>query len=156
MRKRIINKRIDEIVPTVSQNWLELENLAQVDITSEDPSHPIEAAFANGTGWHAATPGEQTIRLLFDKPQDLKRIHLQFDENRQERTHEFVLRCSVDGGRSYQEIVRQQYTFSPSGTTKEVEKYDVNLHGVTILELWILPNISGGNALASLTKLQIA
>jgi hypothetical protein len=156
MRKRIINQRIDEIVPSTSQKWLDLENLAQVDITSEDPSHPIEAALANDKGWRAATPGEQTIRLLFDKPQSLNSIHLQFDEDRLERTHEFVLRCSVDGGRSYQEIVRQQFTFSPSGTTREVEKYDVHLHGVTILELWLLPDISGGSSFASLTKLQIA
>jgi hypothetical protein len=156
MRKRIINQRVDEIVPPASQKWLNLENLAQVDITSEDPAHPIESALTNGTGWRAATPGEQTIRLLFDEPQSLKHIHLEFDEDRHERTHEFVLRCSIDGGRSYQELVRQQYTFSPSGTTREVEDYDVNLNGVTILELWILPDISGGSAYASLTRLQLA
>jgi len=156
MRKRILNQHIDEIVPSASQKWLDLENLAQVDITSEDPAHPIEAALTDGTGWRAANPGEQTIRLLFDKPQSLKHLHLQFDEDRHERTHEFLLRCSVDGGRSYKEIVRQQYTFSPSGTTREVESYDVDLHGVTILELWILPDISGGHAFASLTKLHLA
>jgi hypothetical protein len=155
MRKRIINQRIDEIVPPADQGWLDLEHVTQVDITSEDPSYPIEDALIKGTGWRAATPGEQTIRLLFDEPLNLKHIHLQFDEDKQERTQEFLLRWSSDDGRSYQELVRQKYTFSPSGTIREVEDYVVNLQGVTILELWILPNISGGGAIASLTKIQI-
>ena len=156
MRKRIINQRTDKIVPPASRKWLDLENLAQVDITSEDPAHPVESALVHGTGWRAAQPGEQTISLLFDEPQRLTHIHLQFDEDRHERTQEFVLRCSVDGGRSYQELVRQQYTFSPSGSTREVEDYTVDLRGVTIFELWILPDIRGGSALASLAKLQLA
>jgi len=156
MRKRIINQNIDEIIPPDTRNWLDVEHVAQVDITSEDPAHPIEAALTAGAGWKAAQPGEQVIRLLFDEPQSLKHIHLEFDEERMNRTHEFVLRCSVDGGRSYKELVRQQYTFSPPGTTREVEDYVVDLHGVTILELWILPDTSKGNAIASLTRLQIA
>ena len=53
-----------------------------------------------------------------------------FEEEKRERTQEFVLRWSGDGGRSYREILRQQYTFSPSGSTREVEDYIVNLQGV--------------------------
>ena len=44
-----------------------------------------------------------------------------FQEDEQERTQEFVLRWSPDGGQSYREIVRQQYNFSPPqsrGTSK--------------------------------------
>ena len=79
-----------------------------------------------------------------------------FDEDTEERTHEFVLRWSADGGRSYREILRQQYTFSPPGTTREAEDYVVNLPGVTVLEIRIVPDISGGDARASLTQLRLA
>ena len=62
-----------------------------------------------------------------------------------------MLRWSGDGGRSYREILRQQYSFSPTGATREVEDYAVNLQGVTVLELRILPDISRGNARASVS-----
>jgi len=155
MRKRIINQGSHAVTPT-DQDWLDLKSIAQVEITSEVSAHPIESALTTGTGWKAAQPGEQTIRVLFDNPLKLKRIYLQFDEDRQERTHEFLLRWSADSGQSYQDIFRQQYTFSPPGTTREVEDYVVNLDGVTVLELRIVPDISGGDAHASLTKLRVS
>jgi hypothetical protein len=61
-------------------------------------------------------PGEQTVRLLFGNPLKLKRIRLIFQEDDDERTQEFILRWLPEGGQSYQEIVCQQYTFSPPGT----------------------------------------
>ena len=157
MRKRIISQSSKELSPA-DQGWLDLERVAQVEITSEDAAHPIDLALTTGTGtrWRATQAGQQTIRLLFDEPQRLRRICLVFDEDTQERTHEFVLRWSADGGRSYREILRQQYTFSPPGTTREAEDYVVNLNGVTALELRIVPDISGGDARASLTQLRLA
>src|SRR5512147_1055423 len=114
MRKRVIGHGPRE-VSSVEPVWLDLERLAQIEITSEDVDHPIESALIPGTGlgWRAAQPGEQTIRLLFEKPLRLKRLHLVFQEDEQGRTQEFVLRWSPDGGQSYREIVRQQYNFSP-------------------------------------------
>jgi hypothetical protein len=73
-----------------------------------------------------------------------------------QRTQQFVLRWSSNGGRSYREIVRQQYNFSPPGTTREREDYAVDLDGVTTLELNIVPDISGGPARASLAQLRLA
>jgi hypothetical protein len=156
MRKRIINQSSKE-PSSIDQDWLDLGRLAQVEITSEDARHPIESALTagGGPGWLAGEAGEQTIRLLFDEPQALRQIQLVFEEERRERTHEFALRWSEDGGRSYREILRQQYTFSPPGATREVEDYVVNLHGVTLLELRIVPDISGGDARASLTLLRL-
>jgi hypothetical protein len=157
MRKRIIGQG-PRAVATAEPGWVDLERLAQVEITSEDADYPIESALipGRGSGWRAAEPGEQTIRLLFDAPRQLKRIHLVFQEDEQERTQEFVLRWSPDGGQSYREIVRQQYNFSPPDAAREVEDYDIDLDGVTALELRIVPNISGGSALASLTQLRVA
>ena len=157
MRKRIINQDPQNVVP-VDQGWLDLQSLAQVELTSEDAANPIEAALVPGAGlgWRAAQAGEQTIRLLFDELQRVRRIQLLFQEDQQARTQEFVLRWSPDGGQSYREIVRQQYNFSPPGVTREFEDYAVDLAGVTALELRIVPDISGGNARASVAQLRIA
>ena len=65
------------------------------------------------------------------------------------------MRWSPDGGQSYREILRQQFNFSPPGATREVEDYDVDLDRVTILELKIVPDISGGTARASLEQLRL-
>jgi hypothetical protein len=156
MRKRVIGHGPREVA-AAEPVWLDLERLAQVEITSEDVDYPIEAALIAGTGsgWRAAQPGEQTIRLLFDEPLRLQRIHLVFHEDEQERTQEFVLRWSADGGQSYREVVRQQYNFSPPEAAREVEDYDVDLDGVTALELKIVPDISGGSARAWLAQLRL-
>ena len=157
MRKRLVRHGGQEVSPT-DWPWLDVDRLAQAEITSEDAARPIEAALLPdpGLGWQAASPGEQTIRLLFDAPMRLSRIRLVFDEKQHGRTQEFALRWSPDGGQSYREVVRQQYTFSPPATTREVENYTVNLDGVTALELSIVPDISGGEARASLARLQLA
>jgi hypothetical protein len=157
MRKRMIGPG-PGAVADAEPGWLELEKLAEVEITSEDVDHPIESALIPGTlsGWRAAEPGEQTIRLWFDEPLRLNRIQLLFQEGEQERTQEFVLRWSPDGGQSYREIVRQQYNFSPPETAREIEDYDVDLDAVTALELKIVPDISGGSTRASLAQLRVA
>src|SRR3972149_4799322 len=154
MRKRIINQGTQDVSPAIQQ-WLNVETLAQVEVTSEDAAHPIESALIPGTGsgWRAAQPGQQTIRLLFDEPQRIRRFYLVFQEDDLERTQQFVLRCSSDGGQSYREILRQQYNFSRPGATSECEDYAVDLDGVNALELSIVPNMSGGAARASLARL---
>jgi hypothetical protein len=75
MRKRIIGHGPREVAFD-EYDWLDLESLAQVGITSEDVDHPIESAFIPGAGpgWRAAQPGEQKIRLRFDEPLRLQRL----------------------------------------------------------------------------------
>jgi hypothetical protein len=96
--------------------WLDLERAAAVVVTSEEENFPVESALVSGEtqGWRAAIPGTQTIRLVFDQPQRLKRIALVFEEHETKRTQEFVLRWSSDGGCSFREIVRQQWNFQPT------------------------------------------
>jgi hypothetical protein len=79
-----------------------------------------------------------------------------FEENEIARTQEVVLRWSPDGGNSVKEILRQQWNFSPPESTREVEEYQVELLGVTVLELVIKPNIGGGLARASLKSLRLS
>jgi|SRR5215813_199977 len=157
MRKQTINSR-SESVSHSGDVWLDLDRLAKVEITSESAEHPIESALIlnRGPGWRAAQPGRQTIRLIFDQPISVGRILLRFDEMEQGRTQEFVLRWLPEGQQSPREIVRQQYTFSPPATNQEIEDYRVNLKGVTALELEIVPDISGGNASASLAQMRLA
>ena len=119
MRKRIISTTALQETSPPDLEWLNLDDLVEVEITSEDASHPIESALLSGrdSGWRAAVPGEQIIRLLFKRPQRLQRIWLQFAETQAERTQEYVLGWSMDGGQTFQEIVRQQWNFSPTGST---------------------------------------
>jgi hypothetical protein len=156
MKKRIIADISANERPATT--WLNLETLADVEITSESSEHPIEGALLSGTGrgWRAAKPGMQTIRLLFKKPQDINRVHLIFLESAIKRTQEYVLRGSRDEGQTWNEIVRQQWNFSPDGSTRETEDHILALPGVTALELIITPDISGQRAFASLEKLRIA
>ena len=132
MLKRIIGQDT-QYESASNQNWLNLDLLAQVEVTSEEPAHPIESGLLPGsdTGWRAAQSGPQTVRLRFDQPQKIRRMHLEFHEAESERTQQFVLRWSSNGGQSYREIVRQQFNFSPAGTTSECEDYTVELDGVT-------------------------
>jgi hypothetical protein len=158
MRKRTIEHGPLERNSGEQRDWLDLERCVQIEVTSEDAARPMELALVNtgAQGWRAEGPGEQTIRLLFDAPAKLRWVRLEFREDVQGRTQEFVLRWSPDDGRTYREIVRQQYTFSPPGTTREIEEYAADLDGVTALGLRIVPDISGGNARASLERMQLA
>jgi hypothetical protein len=147
-----------ETVPSQDEDWLDLERAAVVEVTSEEKDFPVEAALVLGDsrGWRAAEPGSQTIRLLFDQPQKVKRIALVFMEDETVRTQEFLLRWSPDGGKRFREIVRQQWNFSPAATARELEDYRVELSDVTVLELTIVPDISGGAARASLKSLRLS
>jgi hypothetical protein len=154
MQKRVMTEPAPQAM--APGDWLDLEALAEVELTSEDAAHPIEAALApgGGAGWRAAEPGSQSIRLLFHSPQRLRRLRLRFDEPDVERTQEFALRWSPDRGRTFRDIVRQQYTFSPAGATREVEELTVDLDSVTAIELTIIPGLQG-HAYASLAEWRI-
>jgi hypothetical protein len=156
MQKRLVEAPGQD--EAAEKAWLDLEDMAQVELTSEDPTHPVEGALLSrsGSGWRAAEPGVQSIRLLFHQPQRLRRIRLRFDEPEAGRTQEFALRWSSDGGRSFRDLVRQQYTFSPEGSTSEVEDLNVDLPTVTALELTIIPDQGRGHAYASLAEWRIA
>jgi hypothetical protein len=156
MQKTIVPNQ--SALTETEQGWLDLAKLARVELSSEDAAYPIEAALqaGSGPGWRAAEPGEQFIRLLFDDPIRIRRIELRIIEEERPRTQEFVLRFSQDQGKSYREIVRQQYNFHPPGAATEQEEYSVDLPGVTALELTIKPEIGGGAATAKLSRLRVA
>ena len=157
MRKRIIVP-IPQEAEMPDQDWLNPEDIAELEISSEDPDYPIEFALLADqlAGWRAAGPGSQIIRLIFKQPQALRRIFLKFVETQAERTQEYSLRWSADAGETFEEIVRQQWNFSPSGSTCEIEDHPVQLSAVTVLELCIIPDIGKDAEIASLEQLRLS
>src|SRR5215471_3705735 len=143
MRKRIVSLHHAQQGRQSDKGWLDLEQIATVEVTSEDPNLPIECAFGSndGPGWRASEGGKQQIRIVFDKPVSIHRIELRFHEVDCERTQEFILRWSSESGGSSTEIVRQQWNFSPTGATTEVEYYVVDLNAVSVLEIAIRPDL---------------
>ena len=156
MRKRHITPT-QPSAPSDREHRLDLSTSATVEVTSEEKEFPIEAALipGNSRGWRAAEPGTHTIRLIFDRPQQLKCISLMFEEKETSRTQEFVLRWSPQREGALREIVRQQWNFSPPHTTTETEEYRVDLSEVSVLEMTITPDISGGLVHASLNSLAV-
>jgi hypothetical protein len=156
MRKKVI--RVSQPVPAREQGWLDVSNIASVEVSSEDENYPIESALLEEEkgGWRAADPGSQTIRLIFDSPQRLRRIWLTFEASEASRTQEFVLRWSSQVGKPFREIVRQQWNFSPPEAVRETEDYAVDLVDVGVLELMIVPDKAGGETRASLIKMRLA
>jgi hypothetical protein len=140
--------------------WMALEKITRAQLTSEDPGLPLENALSldaesDDKGWRAHEAGPQTIALTFFEPVKLRRIFLRFVEVEHERTQEFSLRYVTHAG-IQQEIVRQQWNFSPGGSTVEVEDYTVELDGVTRLELRIDPDMGSEQVKASLDAWRVA
>jgi hypothetical protein len=52
-------------------------------------------------------------------------------------------------------VTRQRWTFSPPGSTEEVEDYRVTLDDLVVLELAITPDASNRGVHASLVRLRI-
>jgi hypothetical protein len=66
-----------------------------------------------------------------------------------------VLRWSPGAGEGM-ETVRQQWNFSPAGWTSQTGDFTVELPAVAALELIITPDIAGGDAAATPTRLRVA
>ena len=146
----------DSTMASTAGEWLKVSEMAFVEITSEHADHPIEGALdcRGGSGWQAGVLGDQQIRIVFDRPMPVRRIQLRFTEPAVERTHEFTLRWyGADGSPGL--IARQQWNFSPAGSTVEVEDYHVDLNAVYALELKIRPGLNG-RAIATLDCWRIA
>lgn len=172
MRKQVVGAARTEAKDADGQSWLDLEAVASVELTSENPDFPIEDALTGHhgakqagrehacRGWSAGAVGPQTITLRFDRPQNIHKVRIRFTETETERSQEFLLRCFTGAGGpgasvEAREIVRQQWTFSPSGSTEETEEYPVNLASVTAIELTIDPDRGRNGVRATLAELRV-
>ena len=158
MRKHILTERSVISIPQPEEK--EVAAIATVWVTSEAADNPIDCAFdqlrgSGGSRWLAAEPGEQRLILAFDRPQTLHTITVEVEEPEVSRTQELQVAVSTDGGQTFQELRRQEYTFSPPGTTFEREEWAVTLDGVTHLQIVIIPDKGGKPCRATLTTLAL-
>ena len=156
LRKQII--KVPTTVPAPMPGQIDVAAVATVLVTSENPDHPVDLAFdptsgPGGSRWVAGEPGEQVLILAFDAPQTIRRVLLEVEEREVARTQELLVACSGDGGRTYRELVRQEYNFSPPGTTFEREDWSVEAEVVTHLRLQIRPDKGGKPCRATITTL---
>jgi F5/8 type C domain len=159
MRKQILSIPESDVPDTAPAmgSWLNLQDIASVELSSEDAQHPFEHALdQNGRdGWRASAPGPQIIKIAFDRPQSIRRIRLQFREEQMQRSQEFAIYVTSDA-HSRKEVVRQQWNFSAGGSSVETEEYPVDFRGVSIFELEIDPGRHDREATASLQFIAIA
>jgi hypothetical protein len=159
LRKQIVPRRSSEPLPF--ENEISVADVATVQVTSEEADHPIDNAFDHNRGpggsrWIAAEPGEQTLILLFDRPQTIRKIGLEVEDLAVSRTQELSVSVSSDGGRTYRELVRQEFNFSPPDTTFEREIWSTAATAVTHLRVEIKPDKGGRTGRATLTSLTLA
>jgi hypothetical protein len=158
LRKQVGSTRSRE--STSFEGEISIPDVATVQVTSEEADHPIDNAFDHNRGpggsrWIADGPGEQTVILLFDSPQTIRKIGVEVEELAVSRTQELSVSVSSDGGRTYRELVRQEFNFSP-GTSFERELWSAPEGAVTHLRLEIKPDKGGRVGRATLTALMLA
>ena len=138
----------------------DISALATVFVTSEAPDHPIDMVFDSsrgpgGTRWIAAADGEQTLMLVFDTPQTIREISVETEEPQVNRTQVLCISLSDDGGQTYRERIRQEFTFSPPNTSFEHEEWSMPAQQVTHLRVAIRPDKGNASGRATLTSLTI-
>jgi hypothetical protein len=158
LRKQILTDR--PIISGPRPGEKDIAAIATVWVTSEAAGDPIDCAFderrgPGGSRWVAGEPGEQRLILAFDHPQTIRTIMLEVEEAEVSRTQELQVAVSTDGGQTFQELRRQEYTFSPPGTTFEREEWEVTVQGVTHLQIVIKPDKGGNPCRATLTTLAL-
>ena len=156
LRKLIIKPH--PVTPDSNTGEIDIATVATVMVNSESSDHPIDLAFDDyrgpgGTHWIAGELGEQTVILAFDSPQTINQILLEVEEPEVARTQELQFVLSCDGGGTYRELLRQEFNFSPPGTTFERENWNVSGEGVTQLRLVIKPDKGDKPCRATLTSL---
>lgn len=156
MRKRIIPQPQRESPPS-DTGWLDLQAVARVEVTSEDAAHPIESALltVGGTGWGAENPRGANDPSSF-RTAAKNQAHPSRVSRGEGDAHSTVLAAVVLGSRKFMARYRAPaVSFQPVGATEEIEDYQVELQDAAVLELTIIPNVSGGSY-ASLTQLRMA
>ncbi len=142
------------------ERWLDIARIASVEVTSENPDFSIECALATETptGWRAAVPGTQKVRLHLDAPQDLHRIHLNCIGHAEERTQEITIYAATTM-LPLHELRRLQWIFL-GVTAEKIEDFTLHLPAVTTLELRIDPDhgrmLEERNIYASPTGMKLA
>lgn len=159
IRKRLMSEQ-SSAAPQERPGEIDIARQATLTYSSEDPDHPLEYLIdghrgRGATRWAGARPNEtERIVLEFDHAQRISRLVYEVEEGRQERTQEVRVEVSSDHGRTYRQVLAQDYTFSPQGATFQHEDQRLDLSAITHLSLTIVPN-KGGSGVATLTSLRL-
>jgi hypothetical protein len=144
LRKRALEADAATSVGTADE--IDIAGCATIAYSSEKPAHPVDHLLdgrsgPGGTRWISARPDviEQII-MEFDQPQAISRLVYEVEEAVRERTQEVRVEVSEDGGRTYRQILVQEYTFSPGGAMYQREEQRLNLLSASHLRLTIVPN----------------
>jgi hypothetical protein len=160
---RIRKRLMSEWTSTSAQERpgeIDIASVALVAYSSEQPNHPLEHLIdgrygRGGTRWASARPNTtERIVLHFESPQRISHLVYEVEECCMERTQEVRVEVSTDHGRTYRQVLAQDYTFSPQGATFQHEELQLDLPAITHLSLTIVPN-KGGTGVASLTSLRL-
>ena len=158
IRKRLMSEQGS--TPPERPGEIDIASHATLVYSSEDPDHPLEHLIDGDCGrgatrWASARPNTtERIVLEFDRPQQISCLVYEVEECRQERTQEVRVEVSSDHGRTYRQVLVQEYTFSPQGAIFQHEELRLELPAITHLSLTIVPNKSG-SGIASLTALRL-
>jgi len=158
IRKRLMNER--SLTSPNGPGEIDIAGHATLAYSSEDPDHPLEHLIdrrrgRGATRWASARQNStEHIVLEFDHAQPISRLVYEVEECEQARTQEIRVEVSTDHGRTYRQVLVQEYTFSPEGATFQHEDLRLDLPEITHLSLTIVPN-KGGSGVASLTSLRL-
>src|SRR5215470_7200287 len=144
---RLRKRRLEDDAATSARaaDEIDIVSCATIAYSSEDPAHPVEHMLDGRSGpgatrWISARPDTiEHIVVEFDHPQSISRLVYEVEEAMRERTQEVRVEVSEDGGRTYRQILVQDYTFSPGGATYQREEQRFNVRPVTHLHLTIVP-----------------
>lgn len=153
-----IRKRLLET--NTAGDEIDIAGCATILYSSEDPANPVEYMLDGHSGrgatrWISARPDTtECIVLEFDRPQLIAKLVYEVEEAERERIQEVRVEISEDGGRSYRQILVQEYTFSPRGATYQREEQRFGHVRASHLRLRIVPNKSGSGT-ATITALRL-
>jgi F5/8 type C domain len=158
LRKRLLEP--DGARLARASDEVDIASCATIAYSSENPAHPVEHLLDGRSGpgatrWISARPDviEQVV-VEFDQLQTISRLMYEVEEAVRERTQEVRVEVSEDRGRTYRQLLVQEYTFSPRGATYQREEQRLNLHQVSHLRFTIVPSKSGSGT-ATLTSLRL-
>lgn len=158
LRKRLLAN--DSANPAAFAGEIDIARHAVLAYSSDDPDHPIEnlidGHYGRGsTFWAGAKPNTtERIVVEFDRPQSVSCMIYEVEESSCERTQEVRVEVSSDGGRTYRQVLVQEYTFSPAGATFQREEQRLSLPSITHLRLTIVPDKHGSGP-AKLNSLRL-
>jgi hypothetical protein len=158
VRKRLLPKEGENPAPFAGE--IDIASHAVLAYTSDDPDHPIDNLIdghygRHSTFWAGAKPDTaERIIVEFDQPQSISWIIYEVEDCACARTQEVSVEVSSDGGRTYRQMLVQEYTFSPGGATFQREVQRLNLPPISHLRLTVVPDKSGSGP-AKLNSLRL-